>query len=179
MIHWLIKIVEQVVYQRFILMIDDSLTFLLDFLNFLNLLNKREIIFINLRRGFFHFDIWHLLSLLVLYFFAIDWFLFGLGFIADDTSFWPRGHEGPIRIEFLLFLNFFDNDFLFDDGFGGGKVLESVCVLYGKNLSSYKWISSFYLLSEILICAVLILLVSDLSDVLDECKVLFVCHAGK
>lgn len=94
-------------------MIDNPLPFLLDFNHFLDLVNERKVILIDLGWGFLHF----LYVPNVLDFLVLNRVSLCLGFIAYYAGLRFGGHERKIRVYLLLNLYLFDKDLLFDNGF--------------------------------------------------------------
>ncbi len=122
-------------------MVDDFLNFLFDFFHFFYIFNERKVVFIDLWSRFFHLDIWKACHLDVLHFFAVNWLLLRLRFIADNASFRSWGHKRAVWIDLLLHFDLLDDNLLLNDRLWWHEVLESMGIVDRQNLRSYEWVS--------------------------------------
>lgn len=129
MIEWFIKKVKEIINQGLILMINNFFHFLFDLFNFFNLLNKRKVILINLRRSLLYLYLWHLVLKFLIIINTCRIF-FCLWLITNNTSLWYFWHKRSIRINLFLYLYLFNDNLLFNDRFCWYKVFICVIILY-------------------------------------------------
>lgn len=125
-------------------MINNFLDFLLYLFYFFDFLNKRKVIFINLRRPLLDSNFRHpLFKLLIID--ITHWVSLSLRLVTDYTSLWYFWHKWTVRIDLLLYLNFFNDNLLFNDWFWWNKIFARMWIVNRKDFSCYEWISIIFI----------------------------------
>lgn len=127
-----------------ILMIYNFLHFLLYLFYFFYFLNKRKVVFINLRRPFLYLNLRH--SLFKLFIIIITYRIsLSLRLVTDYTSLGYFWHKWTVRIDLFLYLNFFNDYLLLNDWFRWDEIFASMRIVNRKDFSCDKRIPKIFI----------------------------------